>query len=541
MFGGRKTLTGYSMRKAVDAATRGGAVAHFPCGDVLGVTVDGLSVYRGIPYALPPVGHRRWRRPEPVVPWHGVRDAIASGPACVQPSRRVGSIYDRPLAATSEDCLYLDIWAPEGARDLPVLVWIHGGSFVWGAGSDPLYDGAALARRGAVVVSINYRLGIFGYLAHPELSAESPDGVSGNYGLLDQIAALAWVRDNIAAVGGDPANVTVAGESAGALSVLYLLASPGARGLFAKAIAQSAYMISMPALRERRHGHVPAEVAGEGLAKSLGARNVGALRAMDAEDLADAALRAGFTPLGTIDGHLLPAQLVDVFERGHQAKVPLIAGFNGGEIRSLPFLIPTLPQAGKEYEEEIRRRYGSLAERFLALYGPGNLRESALASIRDALYGWTALKLAEAQKGIGAPAFVYLFDHSYPAASEAGLDAFHGCELTYLFGTADHTPPLWPAVPATKTEAALSRAMGDYWISFASAAAPTPEDWPDWPDHTITGRHMYFADVPGVETDLMPGMFALADEVVRQRRNAGDVPWNWNVGVAAPLPDADTR
>ncbi|WP_308240281.1 carboxylesterase family protein [Mesorhizobium sp. J428] len=540
MFGGRKTLTGHSIPEAVDAAMRG-PISHFPCGDALGVTADGVRVFKGIPYALPPVGQRRWRRPEPVVPWHGVRDAIDSGPACVQPSRRFGSIYDRPLAATSEDCLYLDIWAPEGARDLPVLVWIHGGSFIWGAGSDPLHDGAALARRGAVVVSINYRLGVFGYLAHPDLSAESPDGVSGNCGLLDQIAALAWVRDNIAAVGGDPGNVTVTGESAGALSVLYLLASPAARGLFAKAIAQSAYMISMPALRERRDGHEPAEVTGERLGEILGARNVSALRAIDAGDLADAALRAGFTPLGTIDGQLLPAQLVDVFERGHQAKVPLIAGFNGGEIRSLPFLIPTLPQTGKEHEDEIRRRYGSLAERFLALYGPGNVRESALASIRDALYGWTALKLAEAQKGIGAPAFVYLFDHTYPAASEAGLDAFHGCELPYLFGTADHTPPLWPAVPATKAEAALSRAMGDYWISFANAAAPISEDWPTWPDHTITGRHMYFADAPLVEADLMPGMFALADEVVRQRRNAGDVPWNWNVGVAAPLTDADTR
>jgi para-nitrobenzyl esterase len=541
MFGGRKILTGHSMRMAVDAATRGRPVAHFTCGDALGATVDGLRVLKGIPYAMPPVGQRRWRRPEPVVPWHGVRDAIVSGPACVQPSRRYGSIYDRPLAATSEDCLYLDIWAPEGARDLPVLVWIHGGSFIWGAGSDPLYDGAALARRGAVVVSINYRLGVFGYLAHPELSGESPDGISGNYGLLDQIAALAWVRDNIAAVGGDPANVTVAGESAGALSVLYLLASPAARGLFAKAIAQSAYMISMPALREGCHGHVPAEVAGERLAESLGARNVSALRALDAEDLAEAALRAGFTPLGTIDGHLLPGQLVDIFERGDQARVPLIAGFNGGEIRSLPFLIPTLPQTEKEYEDEIRRRYGSLAERFLALYGPGNLRESALASIRDALYGWTALKLAEAQKAIGALAFVYLFDHSYPAASEAGLDAFHGCELPYLFGTADRAPPLWPAVPATKAEAALSRAIGDYWISFANAAAPISEGWPAWPDHTITGRHMYFAGAPRVEADLMRGMFALADDVVRQRRNAGDVPWNWNVGVAAPLPDADAR
>lgn len=501
--------------------------------------IDDLCVYKGIPYALPPTGPRRWRPPEPVAPWQGVRDAIDSGPACFQPPRRSGSIYDRPLTAASEDCLYLDIWAPEGARDLPVLVWIHGGSFIWGAGSDPLYDGTALARRGAVVLSINYRLGVFGYLAHPDLSAESPDGVSGNYGLLDQIAALTWVKDNIAAVGGDPSNVTVAGESAGALSVLYLMASPAARGLFAKAIAQSAYMISMPALRERRNGHEPAELTGERLATSLGERDISALRVIDAAYLAGAALQAGFTPMGTIDGRLLPGQLVDVFERAEQARVPMIAGFNSGEIRSLPFLVPTVPQTGEEYENEIRRRYGDLTERFLMLYGSSNIRESTLASIRDALYGWTVLKLAEAQMAASVPLFVYLFDHSYAAASKAGLEAFHACELPYIFGTADRTPPLWPAVPTTHSEAGLARAIGDYWISFAREAAPRSESWPDWPDHTTTGRHLHIASVPLVKADLAPGMFALTDEVVRRRRNDGNASWNWNVGVAAPLPEAE--
>jgi len=496
--------------------------------------VDGLSVFRGIPYALPPIGERRWRPPAPMPPWNGVRDAIRPGPACAQPPRRAGSIYANPLAATDEDCLYLDIWAPEDAQDLPVLVWVHGGSFIWGAGSEALYDGAALARRGAVVVSINYRLGVFGYLAHPQLSFESPHRVSGNYGLLDQIAALEWVKRNIAAVGGDPSNVTVAGESAGALSVLYLMAAPAARGLFAKAVAQSAYMISTPALKEQRHGHEPAEAAGERLAAKLGTDGIEALRAMDAQELAEAALRAGFAPGGTIDGHVLPDQLVDVFERGEQAKVPLIAGFNSGEVRSLRFLVPPLPETAEIYEAEIRSRYADLAGPFLSRYPSGDIEESALACVRDALYGWTTLKLAATQKAAGAPCFLYYFDHTYPAAGEAGLHGFHACELPYLFGTAGRTPPHWPAIPSTEAEAALSHAIGDYWISFARSGIPRAQGAPEWPEHGQAGGFMHFAAVPQASNELLPGMFELNDDVVRRRRAAGDVPWNWNVGVAAP-------
>jgi len=521
------------------AEGRDAPVARFAAGDARGVRLDGLDVFRGLPYALPPSGERRWRAPAPMPRWKGVREARSPGPACTQPARRGGSIYASALAETAEDCLFLDIWAPSGGRGLPVFVWIHGGSFIWGAGSEPYYDGAELARRGAVVVTINYRLGVFGYLAHPKLGAESPDGISGNYGLLDQIAALEWVRDNIAAVGGDPANVTIAGESAGALSVLYLMASPPARGLFARAIAQSAYMISTPALKGVRHGQEPAEAAGERLARTLGATGIADLRAMPAQELADAALRAGFAPGGTVDGRLLPAQLVDVFERGEQAKVPLLAGFNSGEVRSLRFLLPPLPGTAERYEAEIRGRYGDLADRFLALYPPDDIAESALAAVRDALYGWTALKLAATQEAAGLDCFLYHFDHGYPAAGEAGLHGFHACELPYLFGTADRTPPLWPVVPATGTESALSRAIGDYWISFAQSGSPRAAGAPDWPAYRGGARHMNFADAPLVEDGLLPGMFAFNDEIVRRRRAAGDVPWNWNVGVAAPLPKTE--
>lgn len=314
------------------------------------------------------------------------------------------------------------------------------------------------------------------------------------------------------------------------------MAAPAARGLFAKAIAQSAYMISMPALKEARNGHEPAEADGAALAFRLGASGIAELRTWDAHELAAAAPRAGFAPLGTVDGHYLPDQIVDIFERGEHARVPLLAGFNSGEIRSLPFLMPTVPATARAYEEAILARYGDLAARFLSQYPSDNIAESVRGCVRDALYGWTVLKLAQAQGAAGAAAFVYYFDHSYPAASQAGLDGFHACELPYLFGTTGSTPPLWPAIPATEEEAALSRMMGDQWISFAQTGTPLAPQAPDWADHADSGAYMHFAHGAQRRFDLLPGMFALNDEVIGRRRAAGDVSWNWNVGVAAPFP-----
>jgi para-nitrobenzyl esterase len=239
-----------------------GPVVNAPAGAVEGDTTGSVLVFKGLPYALPPVGSARWKTPVAMPPWSGVRDAKRFGPAFVQPKSRAGSIYADDYEAMSEDCLTLNVWMPKGARNAPVFVWIHGGSLTTGGSSESLYDGKKLAERGVVVVSINYRLGALGYLALPQLSAESAEGISGNYGLLDQIEALRWVKRNIAAFGGDPANVTIAGESAGGLSVMYLMASPPARGLFAKAIAQSAYMISTPELKQARFGEQAAEAIG---------------------------------------------------------------------------------------------------------------------------------------------------------------------------------------------------------------------------------------------------------------------------------------
>jgi para-nitrobenzyl esterase len=444
-------------------------VVEAPAGTLEGKTVGKVREYKGIPFAQPPVGPLRWKAPQPLAAWPGVRKAQSFGAACIQPRPAAVHIYANPPAKISEDCLTLNIWAPEDAKDAPVIVWIHGGALTTGYSHEGMYDGAKLAARGAIVVSINYRLGVLGYLAHPALSAESPDGVSGNYGLLDQIAALEWVKANIGAFGGDAGNVTIAGESAGALSVMYLMASPKARGLFHKAIAQSAYMISTPSLKEDRHGETAAEATGARVAAALGAKDMTALRAMDATALSDGALKAGYFPWGTIDGKILPRQLVDTFDRGEQAPVPIIAGFNIGEIRSLRMLAPPVPANAAAYEAAIRERYGDLADAWLKLYPAKNLGEAILATPRDAMYGWTSERLAIKQTALGQPSYLYLFDHGYPAASEAGLHGFHAAEIPFVFGTAGDTPPYWPKIPDTVAERRLATAiLQPQWATIGS-------------------------------------------------------------------------
>jgi len=520
------------------APAKRGPIVDAPAGKIEGRLDGKLRVFKGIPYALPPVGQARWKPPSPMPRWAEVRKATEFGPACYQPTVKVQTVYTRGPLPMSEDCLTLNIWAPDGARNAPVFFWIYGGALAAGASREPLYDGARLAARDIVVVSINYRLGVFGWLAHPELSAESPKGVSGNYGLLDQIEALRWGRQNIRAFGGDPSNVTIAGESAGGLSVMYLMAAPSARGLFSKAIAQSAYMVSTPELKQRRFGSVPAEESGTRLAAALHAPNLAALRAMDAKALADAAPAAGYAPWGTVDGQILPRQLVDVFDKGEQAPAPLLAGFNSGEIRSLRALAPRPPANAAEYERMIRERYLDLADEFLKLYPVMNMEESILATTRDALYGWTAERLVRKLDALRVPSFLYYFDHGYPAADSAGLHAFHGSELPFVFGTSEVTPPNWPKIPATPQETNLSEAMIGYWTSFARTGKPQAANQPDWPAYGSMHSYMAFTDAPRPSDHLLPGMYELNEEVVSRRRVSGDTAWNWNVGIASPKPPA---
>ncbi len=519
-----------------------GPIVNAPAGAVEGLIEGNLSVFKGIPYALPPVGSRRWKPPSPMPRWAGVRKAANFGAACFQPRPQLSNIYASDPMPMSEDCLTLNIWAPTDARNAPVFFWIHGGALVVGSSREKIYDGARVAAQGIVVVTINFRLGVLGWLAHPELSRESPLGVSGNYALLDQIEALRWVKRNIRAFGGDPSNVTIAGESSGALNVMYLMASPPARGLFSKAIAESAYMISTPELKQRSFGSASAEESGMKLAAALHVPNIAALRAMDAAKLSLAAPAAGYVPWGTIDGHVLPHQLVDVFDRGEQAPVPLLAGFNSGEIRSLRILAPRPPANAAAYETIIHDRYGDLADEFLQLYPSADMEESILAATRDALYGWTAERLVRKQAALGLPSYLYFFDHGYPAEDAAGLHGFHASELPYVFGTFDGTPPLWPKVPATPQETRLSGAMIGYWSSFARTGRPKAEDEPDWPVLGSAGNYMDFTDAPHPSSHLLPGMYEFNEEVVCRCRASGDIAWNWNVGIASPkLPGSQAQ
>lgn len=513
-------------------------VVRTQAGLVEGVREADANVFRAIPYAQPPVGELRWRPPAPVERWNGVRMAQEAGVACMQPAMAAGP-YNRGQQLMGEDCLTLDVTAPADARNAPVMVWIHGGTLIWGTAHSPMYDGRAFAERGVVLVSINYRLGVLGYLAHPELSRESPDNTSGNYGLLDQVAALQWVRDNIAAFGGDPRNVTIFGESAGALSVEYLLASPNARGLFEKAIAQSGYLFTMPELRSARYEEQSAEGIGAALATSLGASGIDDLRALDAADLVTRAAGAGYAPLGTIDGHVLPRQLIDTFERGEQAPVPLIAGFNSGEIRSLRFLLPPAADA-ETYVRDVRARYGDLAETYLRLYPPRDIEQMQLAATRDVVFGWAAERMVRNQAALGQPSYLYFFDHDYPSAAAADLTAFHASEVPFVFGTFENTPAGWPVIANSVEERAFSDAMLDYWTSFARDGRPSARQAPAWEAFAPGRAYMHLGAAPRPSMQLLPGMFELHEQVACRRRQDGHQSWNWRSGSTAPILPAPT-
>jgi len=504
-------------------------------GQVSGVKVDDtVTTYKGIPYAAPPVGELRWKAPQPVSPWKGERAATDFGPACVQPKSTAVSVYTDDPGRMSEDCLYLNIWRPTKVKSgAPVMVWIHGGAFRGGYTGSPLYDGTELARRGVVIVSISYRMGILGFLAHPQLSAESAQHVSGNYGLLDQIAALRWVAENIAAFGGDPANVTIFGESAGALSVMDLVASPRARGLFAKAIAESGYMVSNTELRKSRYGLPSAEDVGVATAKALGAGDIKELRARDAVELIETSSKVGFVPLPVVDGWLLPDQLVDMYDRGEQAHVPLLVGFNAGELRSLRVLLPPIPASAADYERQVKGRFADLSDAYLKQYPSSNVTESVLAASRDGLYGWTAQRLARKQAAIGQPSYLYFFSHSYSSEVPLDLQAFHASEIPFVFGQVGPNgklPAHWPRPPDTAAERALSNAMMDYWTSFARTGVPSQQ----WKTFADGESYMELGDKPEPKAHLLPGMYALTEELISRRRKAPDQFWFTNIGLATP-------
>lgn len=521
----------------MSAAPRAEPVVATIGGSLRGVSESDVQVFRGIPYAAPPVGDLRWAPPQPAAGWNEVRDASNFGPACIQPPVPASSLYNDPPSSSSEDCLNLNIWAPEDAEDAPVIFWIHGGSLRIGANSLAMYDGSHYAQRGVVFVSLNYRLGPLGWLAHEELSEESDAGISGNYGLLDQIAALEWVRDNIAAFGGNPDNVTIMGESAGALSATYLMVSPKARGLFDKAIIQSTNLRSFPELSEAASGMPSAEQIGRGLLGKLGAAHIGAARAMDAQELTNRATFAGFAPQGTIDGAVLPDQLIDIFDRGEQARVPVIVGYNAHEYRPEGGLGLKMPATPGQYQALIEATYGDLTTEFVRIYTHGEGADALLDAAGDIIFGWSGERIAQRQEALGLPSYFYVFDHCYPSAKARDLCAFHASELPFTFGNlaADAMPDVWP-VPDGPQDRAVADAILDYWTSFAASGRPTAQGHPVWQPYGQQQHYIRFDDAPMAGRDFKPGMFELLEGFAQRERAAGR-PWGMPVGLNAATED----
>jgi para-nitrobenzyl esterase len=447
----------------------------------------GVRVYRGIPFAAPPVGELRWKAPKPPASWQGVREATAFGSACWQtPYPPAAAIYQAKLPPLSEDCLYLNVWTTaKAAKDkLPVMVWIHGGGFTRGSGTTEAYDGENLARRGVVVVTINYRLGVFGFFSHPALTAESSHHASGNYALLDQIAALEWVKKNIAAFGGDPGCVTIFGESAGSWAVNALMASPLAKGLFHRAIGESGGSFSpMRTL-------AAAEKSGEQLAASLGEGNsndgkagkdndrLKVLRARPAEELLKAAEDPVVRPI--VDGWVLPQDVATIFVQGKQNDVPLIVGSNADEGTTLA------PQGAlvrsATFTSGVHQRYGNLADQFLKVYPATSDEESVasfFASYRDGVFGWEMRTWARAATRTGHhPAYLYYFSRRPPGPQSRRLRAFHASEIPYVFGNF-----FWP-FPWEEADHKLSETISSYWVNFARSGNPNGEGLPKWPAYS---------------------------------------------------------
>jgi para-nitrobenzyl esterase len=511
-------------------------VVETPLGALVGERArDGRTAsFKGIRYALPPVGDGRWRPPVPAGPWTGPLQAKAFGPAAMQSISPPDGFYADAPASMSEDCLSLNIWAPTIADRAPVMIWIHGGNLVAGTASSPRYDGAALARLGVVVVTINYRLGIFGYFAHPELSAESSDSVSGNYGTLDQIQALRWVRDNIQAFGGDPANVTIFGQSAGALSVTHLMASPLAHGLFHRAIAQSAYLPANPALKTPVFGLPPAEATGRRFGHDAGAPSLAALRALSADSLLTTAARSGFVAEAVIDGWVQPAQIAQTFASGKQSKTPLMIGFAGGEARSFDGLgyLPSIPASPEDYEHVVTILYGNLSDRYLSQYPASDPTAGMYDAVRDGYFGHSVLKLAKDHAVASLAVYLYYFDHVYPSAAARRLGAFHSSDVPFVFGNVGLdaiAPARWPRPPHGPEDLALSQTMQAYWTAFARAGRADVLGRPAWAQFDESGAYMAFRGGRAVpSTGLLPGMFELFEDIIAMKRAAGVQWWKWS-------------
>ena len=451
-----------------------------------------VRIFRGIPFAAPPVGDLRWKAPQPAANWKGIKQADKFGSACLQ-TNVFGDIYFRD-AQPSEDCLNLNIWIPAkpASAKLPVFLWYYGGGFVAGANSEPRYDGESLAKKGIIVVEPNYRLGVFGFFSHPELTKESGHNASGNYGLLDQVAALQWVLKNIAAFGGDPHNITIGGESAGSLSVSGLMASPLSRDLFQKAIGESGAFFSGPTGGLRPKPLAENEQAGVKFAESLGATSLAQMRAKPADELLQAAakINRGFIFGAVVDGYYLPADVLTIYAEGAQSHVPLLAGWNADEGKMMVLFNPQKPTA-KSFAEKAHERFGDQADQFLKLYPAATDEEavlSAQALASDDFIAFSTWKWIDMQRKTGgSPVYQYHFEQvpkTKPGAMAGPIPASelgskHAGEIEYVFQTLKSQA----GVPWTDDDFKVSDAISSYWVNFVKNGNPNGNGLPDWPNN----------------------------------------------------------
>jgi len=457
-------------------------------GAISGVSENGLIVYKGVPFATPPLGDLRWRPPVQAAPWTATRKADAFAPACMQDGV---SMPGEVPPAVSEDCLYLNIWSPAKANHLPVLVWIYGGAYINGSASMPLYWGDRLAHKGVIVVTSAYRLGPLGFLAHPELTRESPHHSSGNYGLMDQIAALEWIQKNIAAFGGDPKNVTIAGQSSGAISVSILMASPRAKGLFQRAIGESGGLFE-PVQLAPKYLLANAERDGEKYAVSLGAASLQDLRRLPASQLTG---NAGGITHPVIEPYLLPVSPYDAFTTGQQNDVPLLVGSNADEARAL---VDVTNVKANTFDSDLEHSFGALPPPLLAAYPHASDAEAKQARLdleRDLRFGWDMWAWARLQAATGqSTVYYYSFTRQppFPAGSVyEGWGASHYAELWYVFDHLDQSPWHWTAADRN-----LAEEISSYWVNFARSGNPNGQGLPLWPPFTSTDSKVLYLGAP---------------------------------------------
>lgn len=487
-------------------------------GILQGTVTDSLTIFKGIPFAAPPVGDLRWKAPQPAAKWEGVRQATKFAPAPMQGGN--------PPSGKSEDCLYLNVWTPAKSvqEKIPVLVWIYGGGFSFGSTSEPGYDGAKLAKKGVVLVSIAYRVGQLGFLAHPELSAENPNHVSGNYGLLDQIAGLQWIKKNIAAFGGDPNKVTIFGESAGGISVSMLCASPLAKGLFEGAISESggSFGPTRPTTYpgENMKTLKQAEMYGKTFAEKAGVSSIAELRKIDADKLPSGWGMGGGWPI--VDGYVIPDDQHKLYEAGKYNDVPVLIGYNSDEGASF-----SREKTPEEYIAGVKARYGKFADELIKAYpaGKNDVPKTARDLMRDAAFGWQTWSWARLQSETGkSKVFYYYFDQhpDFPKDSPwAGHGSPHGQEVAYVF---NHINPDDPQT--TKTDLLISDAMATYWTNFAKYGNPNGKGLPEWPAFSdVNPEVMYFSQTPHLGPVPSAESLEVLDGYFKWRRSPEGEAW----------------